>query len=172
MDLLGSLFAEPVEEEEVSFSFDEVSVSWSQECNESTVTFRFSYGSRTKIESSLTIGERLTGEHTHALFCVGMCVLPWYWMGYGCRTIVVSADVCPFSPKILEFWQTLYSNVLLEYLHCNKCAQLPTLLLSEKSCPQLPAPVNRHERSADLDPPVLVPIGGDPMLSPRLSDTP
>jgi hypothetical protein len=154
----GQLFDEEAVDDEF-FSFDDISMHWDQLRNETNITFHYSYGLKRKIESEMAICGRLSSEHTHALFCVGMCVLPWYWMGYGCEKIIISVDVCPFSPKILEFWQTLYSNVLLEYLHSNKSSRLPTLVLSETRYTHLPTAISRPLPFLEI--PVLVPIGGD-----------
>lgn len=158
---IGSLFCHERNEERV-FTFQdlfwEVLEHGEQPESLTKVTFVFLYGKEKRIESTMRIqAHRLTFEHQHALFCIGMCVLPWYWMGFGCEKIVINSEICPYSPSLLEFWQILYSNVLLEFLHCNKSAELPKLSLSDDTFTNLPSPQGAQRESKES---VLVPIGG------------
>jgi hypothetical protein len=168
---VGTLFDEKEEEKVFTFHdlFWEEVGSDSDHTTSSKVTFIFLYGKQRRIESTMSLrGHRLTFEHQHALFCIGMCVLPWYWMGYGCERIVINSNICPYSSSLLEFWQTLYSNVLLEFLHCNKTAEFPKLFFSDQTFTGLPVPLSistscrgsAEEDKEDSEGSVLVPIGG------------
>lgn len=164
---IGSLFCGEREEERV-FVFQDLfwEVLESGESDSdllSRVTFVFLYGTHKKINSTMNVrAQRLTSQHQHALFCIGMCVLPWYWMGFGCERIVINSEICPYSPSLLEFWQSLYSNVLLEFLHCNKSAEFPKLSLSDANLTSLPVPtpLKMTEAKDESEGAVLVPIGG------------
>lgn len=97
------------------------------------VTFHYVYNKTTRIESYL----EHTGEvpiswerHKRVLTCIGMCVLPWFWMGYGCRRIRVAASLA--FPGLGAFFSDLYSNVLLEFLERSRLP-LPELVVDEEN---------------------------------------
>jgi len=55
------------------------------------------------------------------LIAIGLCSLPWYWMGFGCKRIVVDENIGNHvTDEMLPFWNELYDNVLLEYMYVNK----------------------------------------------------
>ena len=56
------------------------------------------------------------------IFSIGMCILPWYWMGFACKSIVLEEDATRglMNDDMLKFWDTLYNNVLLEFMYMHK----------------------------------------------------
>jgi hypothetical protein len=97
-----------------------------------------------------------------AIFSVGMCILSWYWMGFGCKRIVIELDCLEVTPRMIQFWQKLYSNVLLEYVYCNrKNAILPIIELSNTNktfCNSTSTFMSNISRK------VLIPLGGTVFL--------
>ena len=122
------------------------------------ITFRYSHSNKRSLEASVLFEGIVPDELDHLVFCIGMCILPWYWMGFGCRRIVIEKDVYnKRADGVLEFWQYLYSNVLLEYIYSNAGAEAPVIeMQSSGNDSEYPQPISR--RSADTLP-VLVPIG-------------
>ncbi|KAL3671581.1 hypothetical protein V7S43_003497 [Phytophthora oleae] len=49
----------------------------------------------------------------NALLHIGLCVLPWFWMGYNCKYIRSKRG----NPEQVHFWEEFYRNVLSEYLY-------------------------------------------------------
>lgn len=151
---LGELFDEEFGEGRF-FSFDDI--SWQhQDANKTLVTFSFSSNDRKEITSSMIIGDHISQQHFEALFAIGMCVLPWYWMKFGCERIIIRSHLC-LSEEMLEFWQTLYSNVLLEFLFLNKMSECPKLFLSGDKRDNI---LQSAEPTFQCRGPILVPIGG------------
>lgn len=138
------------------FSFDDITWQLALNSQETLVTFHFSSSQRRMITSAMLVKERTALDHISALFSIGMCVLPWYWMKYGCQRVIINSKLCP-STEMMEFWQTLYSNVLLEFLHFNRLANPPKLCLSDTKNSLVP--LKRVQRGASKES-VLVPIGG------------
>lgn len=78
--------------------------------------------------------------HLLAVFSVGMCVLPWYWMGFATSSITISSAIAAavgISAEDVAFWQTLYTNVLMEFMYVNKLAYPITLSVEEQTHNQL-----------------------------------
>lgn len=84
----------------------------------SEVRFEYSLSNKTNIVSHLVIASKLSADSLPILACIGMCILPWYWMGYATKRIVVEAVT--LSSADITFWQYLYDNVLLEFKYVNK----------------------------------------------------
>ncbi|KAG7399345.1 hypothetical protein PHYBOEH_009147 [Phytophthora boehmeriae] len=51
----------------------------------------------------------------NALLHIGLCILPWFWMGYNCKHIRIQAGY--LNPEQVHFWEEFYQNVLSEYLY-------------------------------------------------------
>jgi hypothetical protein len=86
----------------------------------SRITFHYVYNKTIHIESYLVhTGEAVSwARHARVLVCIGMCVLPWFWMGYGCRRIRVAGSLG--FPGLCAFFNELYSHVLLEFLQASR----------------------------------------------------
>jgi hypothetical protein len=100
------------------------------------ITFHYVYNKMVHIESHLEHrGEAAISRERNGrvLVCIGMCVLPWFWMGYGCRRIRVSETLR--FPGLSLFFAELYSHVLLEFLQASR----------------LPAPELRVDGDDDID---------------------
>ena len=70
------------------------------------------------------------------VLAIGLCMLPWYWMGFATPRIVVARSAlavqvrrrdgsrrsCPvaLATEQQRFWNTLYGHVLLEFMYVNK----------------------------------------------------
>ena len=56
------------------------------------------------------------------ILSIGLCILPWYWMGFACKSIVLEEDATRglMNDDMLQFWDTLYNNVLLEFMYMHK----------------------------------------------------
>eukprot|EP01038_Epipyxis_sp_PR26KG_P009134 gene9134-12320_t len=57
-----------------------------------------------------------------SIFNIGMCVLTWYWMGFGTKNIILSNNIiqkCELNQDMIDFWDIVFNNVLLEYLYVN-----------------------------------------------------
>ena len=118
---LESLFKESNPEESV-FYFRRISVHNADHVCE--VTYTFNIDNSVDLSCSLTITEDLSCispvilERT--LLAIGLCALPWYWMGFGTRRIIIEESVR----------DKLYRNILLpflgtfSYLHTHKQHQL------------------------------------------------
>ena len=116
-DLLGDMFRESSLREEV-FRFEDIVLS------EDQIQFTFSlnhlrFTSDIHLPTSISSVPALE-PHRTLLFSIGMCVLPWYWMGFATKVIEISSKIGKFHPGIIEYWVEVYNNVLLEYLYLNK----------------------------------------------------
>ena len=80
-DELSSLF-QIVSKSESIFYFVRITVT--NELSESSrVCFEYSYNKKMTIVSSMVIdGVIDEGRHHSLLLSIGMCILPWYWMGF------------------------------------------------------------------------------------------
>lgn len=89
-----SLFEEKNPEESV-FYFKNINVQ-SADCSRE-VTYTFNVDDSVDLSCSLTIAEDLSSIPPdiieRMLLAIGLCALPWYWMGFGTRRIVVEKSV-------------------------------------------------------------------------------
>ncbi|KAF1794264.1 Intra-flagellar transport protein 57 [Phytophthora cactorum] len=51
----------------------------------------------------------------NALLHIGLCILPWFWMGYSCKYIRIEAGY--LNSEQVHFWEEFYQSVLSEYLY-------------------------------------------------------
>ena len=103
-----------------------------------TVVFHYSINSQHHFESPLLLDKRWTKEEVDAppvrriLFCIGMSVLPWFYFGYGCKTVAISRrKVADLDEWSLAFWQETYDEVLREYFYLNKLEHCVKLVLHD-----------------------------------------
>ena len=182
MDFMEALFEETEECDEFHFQGIDVTLL---DSNHTEVTYTFTYSNRWPMKTKVVFPGALIPEDKYraAVFAVGMCVLPWYWMGHGCKTIIIDKSVGIQSPDVLPFWQFLYSNVLLEYIVCNPGkVESPVISFAKdcfqegegktsphKSCVPIPpsnAEVQVKKGCTNETNGVLVPLGG------RMSNNP
>lgn len=135
----------------------------------------YSFENRVKFESILVLDgvQRshlslpLTDQALQRLVLdVALCVLPWYWMGFGCRRVLLRASAGRLCQQECDFWSDLYSNVLLEYMYIHKerikvrSLQLEAEDLCEGHDSDVEADdaINGGMRECDAGP--LIPLGG------------
>jgi hypothetical protein len=130
-------------DENEAFYFTEIKKCFHHDRNKTAITFCYSYCNDRFMDSSLLVDGVVPDNLEHTLFSIGMCVLPFYWMAFGCGRIIIEKEVYSGSADILPFWQMLYSNVLLEYLYHNKGAEAPVLELActPEDCSRCPEPL-------------------------------
>ena len=88
------LFKEKDPEESV-FYFKRIDVLRDTEiCN---VTFTFNFDNTVDLSCSLIVAENLSSIEPDILgrmfLSIGLCALPWYWMGFASRRIVIEESV-------------------------------------------------------------------------------
>eukprot|EP01039_Chlorochromonas_danica_P007995 gene7995-8817_t len=57
------------------------------------------------------------------LFSIGMTILPWYWMGFASKKVVISdaiAELAQLDEHILSYWEDVYVHILAEFVYVNK----------------------------------------------------
>jgi hypothetical protein len=163
-DLMG-MFQERVSLDDV-FYFTDIIV------NESTVTFYYNFCREAFFESTLVLSSE-TFEYNirecpgamQIIFCIGMCTLSWYWMGFNTESVVVEREVCEkcrVSESMMPFWDDLFNQVSLEYIFVNKLPQRKLKFI-------LKLPVQDFDTEPEwhhMDPKyscensVIIPIGG------------
>lgn len=116
---LGGLFRQRDDSKDV-FYFKGFNISNDSFNAASVVCFQYAYNREVEIRSYLHVPYRLCESSSPMLACVGMSILPWYWMGYGTPKIIVEADCV--SREVLEFFNVLYTNCFLEYCERNGVA--------------------------------------------------
>jgi hypothetical protein len=80
-DELSSLFR-VVAKSEAVFYFERIAVTHDVPDN-SRVSFEYSYNKKLTIVSSMVVGGGVDiDRHRNLLLSIGMCILPWYWMGF------------------------------------------------------------------------------------------
>lgn len=136
---------------------------------ETIVRFQYTYSHEHVITSNFyipwDISDRMDDPILRkCLAFIGMCVLPWYWMGFATKTILISS-VIPLEDSDIPYWQTLYDNILAEFMfvhHLNFRVQIK--LDSDKSAHKYepkatknagPFPRDSNDCSA-----ILLPLGG------------
>lgn len=79
-------------------------------------------------------------------------------MGFATKIIEIDGKVGKFHPDIIEYWEEVYNNVLLEYLYLNK---LDFDVKIRCHVEDTPITHNHHiDSSVRTLPRVLIPIGG------------
>lgn len=93
----------------------------------------------------------------NALVHIGLCILPWYWMGFNCRHLRVEAAY--LAPEQARFWEDFYQDVLSEFLYLHGLDR--DRLHLHVCCPPdaaLPVLRDRGLLADDRAPKVLVPL--------------
>lgn len=93
----------------------------------------------------------------NALVHVGLCILPWYWMGFNCRHIRVEAAY--LRPEQVRFWEEFYQDVLSEFLFLHGVDRDRLKLHVHRSPDDaLPVVRDRGLLAAGQRPKVLIPL--------------
>ncbi|KAF0720506.1 Aste57867_225 [Aphanomyces stellatus] len=129
-------------------------------CRDSnTVSFFFHYCGGKRFGATLKLPPRFLADVVDdvegVLFHIGLCVLPWYWMGYACKRIRIQAGY--LDTHQVSFWHTFYQNVLSEFLFLHNLDR--DRLHIEVDTTRAPCPVISKRRLQDPHH-VLVPLGG------------
>jgi hypothetical protein len=87
------------------------------------VVFNYSLENKIFFESELYVYFPINYENSiHILFCIGMCILPWYWMCFSTKTISFSGELIKelkLRKENLIYWKEVYFNILLEFMYVN-----------------------------------------------------
>ncbi|KAK1945052.1 Serine/threonine-protein kinase Nek6 [Phytophthora citrophthora] len=164
---------EMLEQAEPFLTFE--SIQFDAKSRLATFQFHFCGGRRFQATMSLA-GELQDIDETspvvrNALLHIGLCVLPWFWMGYNCKYIRIQAGY--LDPEQVHFWEEFYQNVLSEYLYLHGLDRDRLhIIMDAPATGALQVLSNRK-----LEPKVLVPLGGgkDSLVVYQLlssSDTP
>ncbi|KAG3105809.1 hypothetical protein PC122_g686 [Phytophthora cactorum] len=93
-------------------------IQFNAEARLATFLFHFCGGRRFQATMSLT-GPLQDLDETpvvrNALLHIGLCILPWFWMGYSCTYIRIEAGY--LNSEQVHFWEEFYQSVLSEYLY-------------------------------------------------------
>lgn len=122
------------------FAFENINISYNAEERNLSITFRYSFCQNEIFSIALYLDalecipfytfEELSFRRI--CFSIGMCCLPWLWMGFGTPTIVISktvAEFCMIDNIMLQFWQEAFRNIIAEYQYLNKAAPQQTISL-------------------------------------------
>lgn len=124
-----------IDEDDEVFTFDIITIEHLQSSQELEITFHYSVnrsdvfiskvyvqidGLNEEICSSLLIHDT---SLVRIIFSLGMCVLQWFWMGFGSGKIEISASVAEqveLDKNMLEFWRHVYEPMIAEFLFVNR----------------------------------------------------
>jgi len=108
-----------LEQTEPFLTFESIHVDTQERC--ASFQFHFCGGRRFRATMSLAGPLQDLDEKSpvlrNALLHIGLCVLPWFWMGYNCKYIRIEAGY--LNLEQVHFWEEFYQNVLSEYLYLN-----------------------------------------------------
>lgn len=155
---LGGLFGAP-DDSEYEFYFVDISIAGlvSALGPSTEVSFHFRYHTGRDICSKMIIDGELTESARPYLISIGMCILPWYWMGFATKAIIVEVD--GMTDGMISFFSSLYENVLLEF--CERNGVSFPLLRGGTSRPTPAAkPATEHISAHAMEDTVLIPLGG------------
>jgi hypothetical protein len=184
-----------VDEEDEVFSFDAMLIRHLSESQELEITFVFGANRVDAFESKVFVHVAgLDGDVCSSLlvgdlqlkrivFSLGMCVLQWFWMGFGAARIEIGAAVAEavaLDEEMLRFWRAVYEPMLAEFLYVNRLPDKEVALAVDAAYawPAQPTPPPRDDRGWCADAPrirrwreqfsLLVPLGGkSPRVPPR-----
>ena len=152
---LAAVFEEVVLHEQI-FRFEQIIVS------ENKIQYVFTFGKlnfTSDVHLPLSVSALLLHpSYGMLLFSIGMCILPWYWMGFATKVIEIDERVGRFHPSVIDYWTEVYNNVLLEYLYLNRLDFDIEIRYSSDDISIRPGHISNV--SFTDKPKVLVPIGG------------
>ncbi|KAJ8575886.1 hypothetical protein ON010_g3325 [Phytophthora cinnamomi] len=163
------------------------SIHFDAESRLATFQFHFCGGRRFQATMSLAGPLQDVDEASpvvrNALLHIGLCILPWFWMGYNCKYIRIEAgylnpeQVRTDNQLSVHFWEEFYQNVLSEFLYLHGLDRDRLYIVvdapANEALPVLPD--RKLEEQGKTK--VLVPLGGgkDSLVVYQLlssSDTP
>jgi hypothetical protein len=158
---MGSLFKQ-IDVRDSIFVFENIQII---EINSIEFTYRVNdiiFHSLLVIPGTLPL-QRLPTELQHRiLFSIGMCVLPWYWMGFATKIIKIHSNLGTFTSTVIEFWSEFYNEILLEYMYLNHLDF--DIEITYTSCSHSTSePIDTSSITANSSNKVLIPIGGKPI---------
>ena len=142
VDLYYELFSSRLTDDEV-FYFEDIEVIYSTDDDDddddddaagqgscrTEVVFHYSYCNDNSycFRPSLHVHSKVDTDKScmSILFAIGMCVLPWCYLGYYTNKIVIRAAVitkCTLQGDMLSFWRHVYEQIIVEYCYINKLA--------------------------------------------------
>lgn len=152
---VDALFVVPDRSEYV-FYFSDVLVTAQGPNTE--VVFQYSYNRGKPMRSRMTVVGALDDSHRPYLISIGMCVLSWFWMGFGTKYIVVEVE--GVTDRIIEFFTAMYSNILLEFCERNN-ASLPQITASPAALSTAQQPLRASwTQPSGSKKSALIPLGG------------
>ncbi|OWZ24623.1 NEK protein kinase [Phytophthora megakarya] len=149
-----------VQQTEAFLTFE--SIQFDAELRVATFQFHFCGGRRFQATMNLAGPlQHVDGTSAvvrNALLHIGLCILPWFWMGYNCKYIHIEAGY--LNSEQVHFWEEFYQDVLSEYLYLhgldrNRLHIVVDVPASE-ALPVLPDRKLEQQGKAK----VLVPLGG------------
>lgn len=125
-----------LDEEEEVFTFESMSVKHLTESEELEVTYEYSMNHDDMFVSKFYLQiPGLSGEEVsmsqldqdisllRIVFSQGMCILHWFWMGFGTSRIEISSSIAEqvlLNQEMWTFWQTVYVPMMAEFLFVNR----------------------------------------------------
>ncbi|ETN13573.1 hypothetical protein PPTG_08338, partial [Phytophthora nicotianae INRA-310] len=94
----------------------------------------------------------------NALLHIGLCILPWFWMGYNCKYIRIEAGY--LNSEQVHFWEEFYQNVLSEYLYLHGLDRDRLRILVDASASDALPVLSDRKLEQQGKTKVLVPLGG------------
>ena len=153
-----------------TFYFNDIVIYPSNDTNKTTVIFKYSFSNETDFESLLHIDNLINYNHLPILFCIGMCILPWYWMGFATKNIVIAIEthkLFEIDNYMVNFWEDFYNNILLEFIYLNRVNFYKINLTYDNKSSSKPntefMDINDNvgvNRSNNINNSVLIPLGG------------
>ncbi|POM76380.1 NEK protein Kinase [Phytophthora palmivora] len=144
-------------------------------------TFRFHFCGGRRFQATMSLAGPLqypdeTSLAVHnALLHIGLCILPWFWMGYNCKYIRIEAGY--LNPEQVHFWEEFYQNVLSEYLYLHGLDRDRLHIVVDAPASKALPVLSERKLEQQGKTKVLVPLGGgkDSLVVYQLlssSDTP
>lgn len=84
------------------------------------VVFEFNFNNDVKFNPSMKVALPTEYINEFLVFNIGMCLLLWVWMGYGCQHICINMSKMYINKRVIEYWEEVYYKVMLEYIFVNK----------------------------------------------------
>lgn len=184
-----------VDADDEVFSFDAMDIRHLSDSEELEITFGFGNNRVDAFESKVFV--QVAGldrdvcssllvhdvQLKRIVFSLGMCVLQWFWMGFGSARIEIGAAVAEavaLDEEMLRFWRAVYEPMLAEFLYVNRLPDKEVSLDVDAAYawPAQPTPAPPADRSWCADArrmrrwreqfSLLVPLGGKaPQVSSR-----
>eukprot|EP01041_Mallomonas_annulata_P012671 gene12671-26686_t len=123
---LENLFASRDPNDDI-FYFRMITVNNTESSSE--ILFHYNFSNEIDIESKIVLDKSISDKNVEkTIISIGMCILTWYWMGYGCPKIVLERKIGHVTDAMLDFWKDFYKNILLEFVYMNKGVDIPSII--------------------------------------------